>query len=963
MEVSFLDTIWNEFGVESEEHCEQLEHLLLFAENGALDAEGIASLFRSFHSLKGLAKALDLIAMETLAHRCEDLLGLVRDGSLAMTPQIAALLLQALDYLKEQRARAVEERADSEKPEELIRALERACGAPEAGGANAVEPEPIVTAAGGVCLQLHEDPEILQFFLEMVKAQIPAISALMEPPPDRSSAEVCQTAIESLESIEHAASVMGFANICDVVSRVREELPVTLPISTSEHEPLVSLIKDFHDQVCLLGAETGSDMDEGQLARALVNTVQSSLGDLFKDILRNLEALEHAAGDEGTIDDDPIAEELQRDLTTVSSHLSFFVPQLPCELLLLLADAFGRAARGELLIFTEIVTVSREIVRHFSTMFRGGTPNVQPPPELNRENYTKQIMDYVWANDSGASCSPVETVRDFVRSLSISSELAEILSPENVRDLMDGVKKGGNLYELLTDLESSEEVALSFLTWVNEVAQVITNRSVFIDNHNWYEMLLVTSLERKALEEKLAEIDPGGKFLLLKAASSDVSLDQRKPAKAPAKEQPQGAAANLIRVPGEMLDYFMNQIGEMVLTRSQLSHALKDEEAREALLTLKQLSRQGGFERILPLVERLEEHQKRLAESDVLLHSTLGRLQEGAMGLRVVPVETVFKRFPRVVRDMSVAQGKKIRLEFSGQEVKIDKAMVEVLTDPLLHMVRNAVDHAIELPEEREACGKPAEAVVLLKARQQGNSIIVEIVDDGRGIDTDRVAAKAVERGLATHEQVLTLSKEAIYDFLFLPGFSTAAAVTETSGRGVGMDVVRTNVSRLGGNIRVDSEVGRGSTFTLRMPLSAAVQEVLMVVEAGQTLAVPGRYVAEIIQVEAESIQSVKGRHAILLRGRFLPLVRLSRLLGFPCAEKEGADQVAVVVTNGPHTLGVLVDRVQARQELYTKDIQAALASLPGVGGASILGDGKVVLILDGESLFKLAEKCPSDYL
>jgi chemotaxis protein histidine kinase CheA len=429
------------------------------------------------------------------------------------------------------------------------------------------------------------------------------------------------------------------------------------------------------------------------------------------------------------------------------------------------------------------------------------------------------------------------------------------------------------------------------------------------------------------------------------------------PARAPA---PAAAAANVIRVPGEMLDQFMNQIGEMVLVRGQLAHVIADQRLREQAVNLRRSSDSGltdlaGVAQLQRLIDLIDEQNRRLQETDALIQGALSRLQDSVMGLRVVPVELVFKRFPRMVRDLAQAQGKQIRLELTGQEVKIDKAMVESLADPLLHMVRNSADHGIETIAERKLTGKPEEAVIRIQAEQQGSRILIRVSDDGKGIDPERVRRKAVERGLIKEEDSLLLSRDDILKFIFRAGFSTADVVTETSGRGVGMDVVRTNVMRLGGNIHLDSELGRGTIFTMQMPLSAAVQEVLLVNTAGQTLAVPGRYVAELVEISEADVQSVKGRTAIMLRGNFLPIVRLEELLGFK-QTSEGQHRFVVVLSDGQRTLGVSVDEFVGRQELFTKDIHPRLAALPGVGGASILGDGRVVLILDGAAIYRLAE-------
>jgi len=404
----------------------------------------------------------------------------------------------------------------------------------------------------------------------------------------------------------------------------------------------------------------------------------------------------------------------------------------------------------------------------------------------------------------------------------------------------------------------------------------------------------------------------------------------------------------------------MNQIGEMVLVRGQLAHVITDNRLRDAALQLRRaLEGQGGTHAVPPELQRLlevmDDQTRRLQETDALIQGALSRLQDSVMGLRVVPVEMVFKRFPRMVRDLAQAQGKQIRLELLGQEVKIDKAMVESLADPLLHMVRNSADHGIEVPADRKAAGKPEEAVIRIQAEQQGSRIVIRVSDDGRGMDPERIRRKAVERGLVKEEDSLQMSKDEILQFIFRAGFSTAEVVTETSGRGVGMDVVRTNVMRLGGSIQLESNVGKGSTFTMLMPLSAAVQEVLLVQTAGQILAVPGRYVAELVETSDFQVQTVKGRAAILLRGSFLPIVRLEDLLGFSQASEE-PHRFVVVLSDGQRTLGVSVSEFVGRQELFTKDIHPRLAALPGVGGASILGDGRVVLILDAAALYRLAE-------
>ena len=987
MSDDFMESIWAQFAVETEEHLEVMEQILVAAESADVGADEVARLFRSFHSVKGLCKALDLLSMEKLAHRAEDLLGLVRDGVAVLDGPTAALLLEAVDTLKALRERAVSERADGDAPERLLEQLAGAFAV--AGGAIAQEapqPEGFASPLQGADTVkragLHEDPEMVAFYVDLLQENMPAITTLMRPecvlPSDCGNCRSCDSMADAIENIARASEAMGFVHLNELLEEIRADMPENGGgVTPEQRDRIIAKLPQFQELISFIESESGQDAGASTLGDYLNASMRKNFANLFETLVEELDALDNLSESEGNaaVAEDEVAASLQKKLAAANSFTSFLKPGDSCDLLLLLEDVYGRAARGELSVFGEIVELTREVLlvvqqRYLASL--EGKCCETSELSAKRDELGGRIRNYVWANESGgASNSPVEVFRDFVRDLKINPELAEILSPENVRDLMDAVKAGQHMYEVLAHLESSEEVAAGFLSWVGAHGKVITNRSVFIDGNSWYEMLLVSKLGHGEVDAALRSIDASEKLIELKTSSSKAKLPTEPSVKPPKGTAAGGAsagaaaAANVIRVAGETLDLFMNQIGEMVLVRAQLNHIINSEQTREALASLKGLvsdnhaiyGRRESDSRIFDICETFEAQGRKLVEVDALIQSALLRLQDNAMALRVVPMETVFKRFPRVVRDLAQSQGKRIRLDMAGQEVRIDKAMVEVLSDPLMHMVRNSADHGIESPEERMAQGKPEEAKILINALQQGNRVFVQISDDGRGIDTEKVRRKAVERGLLREEESHHLSSKEIYNYLFMPGFSTADKITETSGRGVGMDVVRNNVMRLGGSIHIKSEFGKGSMFTLEMPLSAAVQEVMMVEVAGQALALPGRYVAEVVEVGEESIQSVKGRQAVLLRGAFLPLVYMGDLLGFGGGAGTSARyRSAVVVSNGQQMVGIEVDRMIGQRELFVKDIHPRLAALPGVGGASILGDGKVVLILDGEALLRLAE-------
>lgn len=1007
----FEDEIWHMFAQETEEHLETIESLLLVAEAGHIGDGDIAVLFRAFHSIKGLCRAMDLINMERVAHRAEDILGLARDGSCPLDAAMASLLIEAQDALARMRSATLAGEPAGEAAEDLVQRLiamhASLTGAGNAGGqATRTQPggeeaptspcqqsaTPGIATCSANCnsctgcapqgSQLHDDADMLKYYVDLLRQNIPALGKILSescrPDPDIcASCDGCHRLDSALDALSLASEAMNFSNIAEALDALKAIKTVGTDLDSEARERILESVPDLLGLLRHVEAETDVDSGMKDLARHMSASVHAVLEGELRDIVCDLDELESSEGG-FSVDDEAIAEGLFGKFSRASSFFAFLCPEHQSPLLLLLEDVFARVARGELQIYNELIELARDgvaVTDRVHGLLRVGQAlddNLQ-----QRENeLAARIHDYIWSNAAGEN--PLTTIKDFVRGLNINSELAEILTPENVRDLMEGVRQGQMIYELLAHLESEESVALGFLEWVEHSGRVITNRTVFIDERTWYEMLFLSGSGRDTLTTELARLDAGHGLLRLRAAEEGATVGLTGSAVVPpadlpvpgvaanngnrAAASPDSGSSNVIRVPGETLDRFMIQIGEMVLVRGRLSHAINDAAAREALFSLKRIAGGEGMsgemqEALRIALDALDSQRRRLEETDALIQGALSRLQDHAMELRVVPVDTVFKRFPRVVRDIAQMQGKRIRLEVTGQEVRIDKAMVETLADPLLHMVRNAADHGIETPEVREAAGKPAEATLSLRAQQRGNRVMVQIADDGRGIDTARVLAKAIERGLARAEDAERLSDEDIYQFLFMPGFSTAEKITETSGRGVGMDVVRTNVMRLGGSVNVESTLGRGSVFTLTMPLSAAVQEVLLIETGNQVLALPARYVEEVIEIERTDLQSVKGRAAILLRGTFLPLAHVADLLGFPRRAASGGDRVAVVLGNGQHTLGLIVDRTLGRQELFIKDIHPRLMALPGVGGASILGDGRPVLIIDGEGLLRLAEK------
>jgi two-component system chemotaxis sensor kinase CheA len=316
------------------------------------------------------------------------------------------------------------------------------------------------------------------------------------------------------------------------------------------------------------------------------------------------------------------------------------------------------------------------------------------------------------------------------------------------------------------------------------------------------------------------------------------------------------------------------------------------------------------------------------------------------MKTRMVPIRKVFSRFPRLVRDLSSKLGKQVRLDLIGEETEVDKSVADELGDPLVHLVRNSMDHGLETVEERKRTGKSPEGSVRLAAYQEGNSIVIRIEDDGRGLQVEKIGASALAKGLISEAELSSMSPREIMNLIFLPGFSTAEQVSDLSGRGVGMDVVRTNISRMNGSLELDSEPGHGSQVTIKLPLTVAIIQALLVEVQGSTFAVPLASVVEAVKITKEDIKSVNGQAVLNLRERILPLLDLAQAFQIP-KDRSIDECYVVVVAIGAQRFGVVVDRLRAQEEVVIKPLGDFLENVQGVAGATITGDGKVVLILD----------------
>ena len=411
-----------------------------------------------------------------------------------------------------------------------------------------------------------------------------------------------------------------------------------------------------------------------------------------------------------------------------------------------------------------------------------------------------------------------------------------------------------------------------------------------------------------------------------------------KPTKAAATSQ-SSQQLKTMRIDQRLLDVFMNLVGELIVSRNALGHVLRqliqgDVQLGEAI---------KGLQKATQNITRISDE-----------------MQRSVMEMRMVPVRHVFQKFPRIVRDIARKTGKNVDLILQGEDTEIDKGIAEDIGDPLVHIVRNSVDHGIETPDVRVKKGKPETGTIVLKAYHEGNYIIIDVIDDGAGIDPKAVLGRAIENGMISRDQADGMTKEEIFNLIFMPGFSMAKEVTDISGRGVGMDVVRTNLAKLKGNVRVTSEIDQGTHVRLEVPLTLALVEAMLVGAGSDIYAIPVEAIRETVKITTSELNSLMKKKAITHRGKVIGLEFLSHLLNISQNghKMDHDEQMPVLIVQAANDcLGIAVDRLYRKEEIVIKPLADYLAGLPGIAGASILGDGKTILILEPNELVSMATR------
>jgi two-component system chemotaxis sensor kinase CheA len=461
------------------------------------------------------------------------------------------------------------------------------------------------------------------------------------------------------------------------------------------------------------------------------------------------------------------------------------------------------------------------------------------------------------------------------------------------------------------------------------MADIKAGRSPEYDNAPFFEILeACVKTPAAPPPSSIQAVEPAADPAMASAAAAlTADAAVKKAARALAAARPDDS--DTMRVEIRKLDYLVNLVGELVLERNRLLRLSKD------------LAASHGNDPALT---------EAVAVSTARLSFITDELQNATLRTRMVPIDNVFRKLPRLVRELSHQVGKEIEVTITGQETEIDKTMIEHIHDPLVHILRNSLDHGIEDTDQRLSAGKNPIGAIAVDARQQGDQIIVTIRDDGRGIDPEKIRQKLVEKGLHSVEHAAALSRRELLEALFLPGFSTAAKVNNLSGRGVGMDVVRTNLRRLNGSVEIESVIGQGTVMTLKVPLTMAILPVLLVQVSDEVYAIPLRSVLETVRMNHSAVHRVEGSEVLVLRDSTVPLLRLSEMIG---ARRTKQASRAVILSINDVRIALAVEALIGQESTVIKPLSALLRDSPYVAGATITGDGRVRLVLDPNNLIR----------
>lgn len=1003
MSQDFFDPeLFADFITEAKEHLETIEPNLLELEKAPGNLALLNDIFRPMHSLKGASGFLGLNRINQIAHKAENILDELRKGSMVVTPEIMDVILASTDVLRQMIDNLESSNSEGDVEAGHIMAQIDAIMAGES-------PAPSQPAASAPTTEIFsaptdnadEAPEtLLQTGSLTTNDSVESFEPELrqEPKADLSLKSDNDSSMSGKEWVStlpthpsYALTAFGEGHLKDfidesieIIENLTNGLLELEENPTGQNELVNDLFRFFHNMKGNSGIIGYNDLNAlTHEAETLLNNVRQGkitptheLIDLLLLVVDVMEALVHnidiTSGQATPFETDTVIRQLQ-------AALAGGPIALPAELLAAQGREPGADEPQQSLVETESKTSPVEVVT--PTIIPVGSEDddteafrvtVQQQIEiihaaletLKKDGSHKDSIDalfrclvaiknacaFVGLAEIKTYAERTSGIVDQGRSSDIDFGLMVDLLSQEVSIIEDMIRQALSEGRVAADACSNSEKTGEDTGEDNVVQSVNTDvpqnhvPEATVDHTSTQAPAAVQEEPKIAAAPAAVQPAPASAPQSKTAAPAAQAATAAQPARTPASQAKNAAPAtenhkssSTIRVDHERLDHLMNLIGELIINRNRY--------------TLIARSLEDSSENV-----DISHVAQSLSETTYAMARISDDLQDTIMKVRMVPVSSVFSRFPRLVRDLSRKSGKEVDLIMEGEETELDKSVVEVIGDPLVHLIRNSVDHGIEPEDVRLAAGKPAKGKVTLRAFHKGNSVAIEIEDDGKGIDPVKMREIAVRKGVITAEEAAQLDDREAVELIFAPGFSSADQITDISGRGVGMDVVRTNIKNLKGSVSTHSEVGKGTRFTLSLPLTLAIIDALMVNVSGQMYAIPLDAVSETTKIEAQRLTDVKGRKAVTLRGEVLGIVEMSEMLGLPRTDEPLPEVLSVVVIHdNDRRLGLVVDRLLERQEIVIKPLGAYLGDLKGISGATIMGDGSVILILDPHEIYIMA--------
>lgn len=979
MSQDFFDPeLFADFINEAKEHLETIEPNLLELEKAPDNLALLNDIFRPMHSLKGASGFLGLNRINQLAHKSENILDELRKGTMVVTPEIMDVILSSTDALRQmvENLEATNSEGDVEIDHiiaqiEAIMNGETAAPAAEAAPAEepAAEPAPAADAA--------EPAPAAESAAPAPAAEAPAAAspeaAGAEEAPGMSSKEW----VASLpDTQEYALNAFGEGHLKDFID---ESLEITgnlndgllqLEEGDGQGELVNDLFRFFHNLKGNSGIIGYNELNAlTHEAETLLNNVRQGkmspsheLIDLLLLVVDVMETLvgriDVASGKTRPFDTEPILTQLKK---AVAGEEVALPPAL------IAAQKGGKSAESVDVVTPVIIPMGAEgddldafqatIKQQFeiinaalATLRKDGSHKDSEDALFRCLTAIKNASSFVGFNDVKEYAERTAGIVDQGRSQGIDfSLMVDLISQETaiIEEMAAAaIKKKREAApaasEAAAPAAEPEKAAPAEAPVAPAAAPEAKPAAAPAAPAAKPAAPAAPAAAAKPAAVPAAPAAPAATAKPAAAPAAKPAAAAAKPAAKPATETAQKSSS--IRVDHERLDHLMNLIGELIINRNRYALIARSLESGGADVDISQVAQS-------------------LSETTYAMARISDDLQDTIMKVRMVPVSSVFSRFPRLVRDLSRKSGKEVDLVMEGEETELDKSVVEAIGDPLVHLIRNSVDHGIEPEEARVAAGKSPKGRVTLRAFHKGNSVAIEIEDDGKGIDPEKMREVAIRKGIITAEEAAQLDDREAVELIFAPGFSSADKITDISGRGVGMDVVRTNIKNLKGSVSTNTELGKGTRFTLSLPLTLAIIDALMVNVSGQTYAIPLDAVSETTKIECSRLTDVKGRKAVTLRGEVLGIVELAEMLDLPRTDPLPEVLSVVVIHDNDRRLGLVVDRLLERQEIVIKPLGAYLGDLKGISGATIMGDGSVILILDPHEIYVMSTSKASNSL